>query len=133
MFPYCVLATDVQLTVLRVEWAKSRARALRWKEEVMLLKEEMRRVRRFLEWKANWWQSRSDGWDGLDVSIAAGIKAYASRQASIQRALLMEFTRLWDGPLASCGVTEDAGEGEEAIDQAWSAIADQLDEDEDDS
>jgi hypothetical protein len=132
MFPWCLLVTNVQLTVLRVEWAKSRARALRWKEEVMLLKEEMRRVRRFLEWKANWWQSRSDGWDGLDVSIAAGIKAYAFRQRNIQQALLTEFTRLWEVPLTSCGVTEDAGEGEEAVNQAWSAIADQLEADSDD-
>jgi hypothetical protein len=99
----------------------------------MLLKEEMRRVRQFLQWKADWWQLRSDGWDGLDASIVAGIKAYASRQGSIQQALLTEFTRLWDSPLASCAVTEDAGEGEEAmVDQAWSAIADQLEADSDD-
>ena len=41
--------------ILRSEWAKSRARANRCKEEVLLLKEEMRRVLVFLEWKSKWW------------------------------------------------------------------------------
>ncbi|KAG1869682.1 hypothetical protein C8R48DRAFT_746879 [Suillus tomentosus] len=37
---------------MRVEWAKARARSLRWSEEVLLLKEEMRRVRQYLDWRA---------------------------------------------------------------------------------
>ncbi|KIJ89975.1 hypothetical protein K443DRAFT_55668, partial [Laccaria amethystina LaAM-08-1] len=37
---------------VRIEWAKARARYLRWSEEVQLLKEEMRRVRKTLEWEA---------------------------------------------------------------------------------
>jgi len=40
--------------ILRVEWVKSRARAARAHEEVLLLREEMRRVLEFLQWKANW-------------------------------------------------------------------------------
>ncbi|KAG2028626.1 hypothetical protein BDR03DRAFT_818726, partial [Suillus americanus] len=40
---------------VRVEWCKSRARALRWAEEVDLLQEEMRRVLQFFNWQANWW------------------------------------------------------------------------------
>jgi hypothetical protein len=38
--------------ILRVEWAKSRARSNRATEEVLLLLEEMRRVLLFLEWKS---------------------------------------------------------------------------------
>jgi hypothetical protein len=100
----------------------------------MLLKEEMRRVRRFLEWKSNWWESRSKGWDGLDASIAEGIKAYSLRQMTIQRALSEKFTRLWEAPL-KCEATEDVGEGEESVvNPAWEALASQLefDSDEDD-
>ncbi|KAJ7099018.1 hypothetical protein C8R44DRAFT_593419, partial [Mycena epipterygia] len=41
---------------LRVEWAKTRARAHRWTEEVDLLEEEMRRILVFLEWRAGWWR-----------------------------------------------------------------------------
>ncbi|KAJ7791277.1 hypothetical protein B0H14DRAFT_3567333 [Mycena olivaceomarginata] len=41
---------------LHIEWAKTRARAWRWTEEVDLV-EEMRRVLAFLNWKANHWTS----------------------------------------------------------------------------
>ncbi|KAG2097506.1 uncharacterized protein F5147DRAFT_656316 [Suillus discolor] len=36
---------------LRMEWLKARAQVKRWGEEVLLLKEEMRRVLEFLRWK----------------------------------------------------------------------------------
>ncbi|EDQ98095.1 uncharacterized protein LACBIDRAFT_336275 [Laccaria bicolor S238N-H82] len=83
---------------VRIEWAKARARCLRWTEEVHLLKEEMRRVRKTLEWKASWWDARQPGWQALDKPMGEGVRAYASRQASIQRALHAQFTRLWDTP-----------------------------------
>lgn len=38
--------------ILRTKWAKSRVHTIRCKEEVMLLKEEMRRVTEFLDWKS---------------------------------------------------------------------------------
>ncbi|KAF8074787.1 hypothetical protein FPV67DRAFT_1665550 [Lyophyllum atratum] len=40
---------------LCIEWCCTRARAMRWAEEVELLTEEMRRVSAFLKWKAGWW------------------------------------------------------------------------------
>ncbi|KII90795.1 hypothetical protein PLICRDRAFT_67573, partial [Plicaturopsis crispa FD-325 SS-3] len=40
---------------LRVEWAKSKARADRWEEEVHLLLEKMRRVLAFGSWQGEWW------------------------------------------------------------------------------
>ena len=39
---------------MHTEWARSRARAARWGEEVELLGEEMRRVIEYFEWKAKW-------------------------------------------------------------------------------
>ncbi|KAK7045173.1 CxC2 domain-containing protein [Favolaschia claudopus] len=39
---------------VRVEWSRSLARKTRWCEEVMLLREEMRRVLRYLAWQAAW-------------------------------------------------------------------------------
>ncbi|KAG1845839.1 hypothetical protein F4604DRAFT_1884248 [Suillus subluteus] len=36
---------------VRIEWCKTRARALRWSEEVELLREEMRRVLQFFAWQ----------------------------------------------------------------------------------
>jgi len=44
---------------MRVEWAKTKARADRWHEEVLLVSEEMCRVLYFFQWKAEWWASQS--------------------------------------------------------------------------
>jgi hypothetical protein len=46
------LVTDKALVnpALRVEWAKSKVRASRWHEEVMLLEEEMRRAIVYSHW-----------------------------------------------------------------------------------
>ena len=44
---------------LRVEWLKCRARATRWKEEIMLLEEEMHRAIQFCAWKVNWWDKQA--------------------------------------------------------------------------
>ncbi|KAF4597769.1 hypothetical protein EYR40_008234 [Pleurotus pulmonarius] len=81
---------------LRLEWAKSRARALRWSEEVLLLKEEMRRVLAFLRWQAEWWESkeRSDGEHVPDV-MTEGLNAYARRQAAIRIRLAASFATKW--------------------------------------
>ncbi|EIW79765.1 hypothetical protein CONPUDRAFT_34829, partial [Coniophora puteana RWD-64-598 SS2] len=43
---------------IRTEWCKARARALRWTEEVHLLKEEMRRTLQYMLWHARWWEVR---------------------------------------------------------------------------
>ncbi|THU85327.1 hypothetical protein K435DRAFT_869387 [Dendrothele bispora CBS 962.96] len=44
---------------LRIEWCKSYARVRRWREEVMLLQEEMRRCLVTLEWQATTWKGRA--------------------------------------------------------------------------
>jgi hypothetical protein len=103
------LPTNFFLAV-RIEWVKARARHLRWWEEVHLLREEMRRVRKTLEWRAAWWKERSEGWDGLDEATEEGVKAYASRQASIQCSLHKQFSRLWDKPLTPLVSSDDTGE-----------------------
>ena len=65
-------------TALHVEWAKAQARSLRWSEEVMLLKEEMRRVWKMLKWKASWWDDHQEGWPGLDAAASEGVRAYVA-------------------------------------------------------
>ncbi|KAF7288787.1 CxC2 domain-containing protein [Mycena indigotica] len=44
----------------RVEWCKARARKERWDEEVELLREEMKRVLRYLRWEQQEWQRRAE-------------------------------------------------------------------------
>ncbi|KAL1740807.1 hypothetical protein HDZ31DRAFT_46736 [Schizophyllum fasciatum] len=88
--------TEAQIhDAVRVEWAKARARAERWEEEVNILKEEMRRVLRFLEWRADWWGSRALFKADLDPAGRAGVRAYALRQAQLARHLRVSFHATW--------------------------------------
>lgn len=80
---------------LRIEWCRSRARAMRWSEEVLLLLEEMRRVLAYLEWHASWWEEQSTQWPGLGAAETEGMIAYAHRQASIRRSMATVFSTNW--------------------------------------
>ncbi|KII87015.1 hypothetical protein PLICRDRAFT_177723 [Plicaturopsis crispa FD-325 SS-3] len=84
------ITTDpIMSDALRIEWCCARARAMRWSEEIILLQEEMRRVKVTMEWQAVRWDSRAAAaaerlaGDGG----AEGLTAYAYRQAALQRAL----------------------------------------------
>ena len=110
-FPNCAGLIDCLFLALWIEWAKSRARYLRWSEEVPLLKEEMRRVRKTLEKRVTWWREREDPWEGLDRAEAEGVRTYAKRQAMMEQLLYECFTRLWDDPLSPLVNWEDSGEG----------------------
>lgn len=85
--------------ILRSEWAKSRARAARATEEVLLLREEMRRVLAFLEWKANWWALKREARPVKDKALAEGLRAYADEQATLQHILRTSFQSIWKAPL----------------------------------
>lgn len=80
---------------LRVEWCRSRARAMRWSEEVVLLREEMRRVLAFMEWHADWWEGRQALHEDLDAVLDEGMRAYAGKQAHIRRSMRNHFNHLW--------------------------------------
>ncbi|KAJ7099168.1 hypothetical protein C8R44DRAFT_747853 [Mycena epipterygia] len=82
---------------LRIEWAKTRARAWRWTEEVDLVEEEMRRVLLFLDWKAAWWLTLIDECPVVveDETMREGFKAYALRQSRMQRSLKSRFEGNW--------------------------------------
>ena len=80
---------------MRVEWAKSLARAKRWEEELLLVQEEMRRVLLFLEKNAMWWVSKSEACQNDDAELLAGIHAYAMKQAHILRSLASTFAVEW--------------------------------------
>ncbi|KAG2143995.1 hypothetical protein BD769DRAFT_1383033 [Suillus cothurnatus] len=56
---------------VRTEWCKSCVRALRWSEEVELLREEMRRVLEFFTWQQAWWEEQGKACIG---ECAADIK-----------------------------------------------------------
>lgn len=86
--------------ILRAEWARSRARVRRATEEVLLLREEMRRVLKYLEWKAEWWDGKADARSDGGHALTEGIKAYAVKQATLQQTLAASFKHLWKTPLS---------------------------------
>ncbi|KAJ6500304.1 hypothetical protein DFH09DRAFT_1375882 [Mycena vulgaris] len=96
---------------LRIEWAKTRARAMCQEEQVDLLEEEMRRVLAFLRYKADWWEGRAaqrprvplDGRTKVGIMYAPAHKAYdegnvayARRQALRLRELTALFETKWE-------------------------------------
>ncbi|KAJ7500537.1 hypothetical protein B0H11DRAFT_2225527 [Mycena galericulata] len=80
---------------LRIEWAKTRARAMRWTEEVDLLEEEMRRVGEFLAWRSNWWKDCVDQRGLEDGAQREGEATYALRQAALLSGLRDSFLMKW--------------------------------------
>jgi hypothetical protein len=81
---------------LRVEWAKAYARKRRWTEEVLLIKEEMRRTIEFHRYKAKWWNDRRASLMSPSSNLlSSGVHAYASRQAHLHMHLVKRFTILW--------------------------------------
>ncbi len=87
--------------ILRAEWARSRARVRRATEEVVLVREEMRRVGEFVVWKSMWWESRATLRSTVGLELAEGLKAYAAKQAALQETLSMVFKDLWKTPLSN--------------------------------
>lgn len=47
------------------------------------------------------WLQRAEPWDGIDPLLAAGMAAYAFRQASVYRSLADRFTSIWATPYKS--------------------------------
>ncbi|KAG1785081.1 uncharacterized protein HD556DRAFT_1314530 [Suillus plorans] len=91
---------------VRIEWCKSRARALRWAEEVELLREEMRRVLQFLAWQAAWWDGQGNRRVRECAAETEGLKAYAARQANLRRRLGGHFCMLWAPHLSAQALDE---------------------------
>ena len=87
--------------MFRLEWSKARARQACWNEEVALLKEEMRWVLRFLEWKSNDWLRKGHPETITTISTCPyqleGLRAYTSRQANVFDTLHVHFLGIWSG------------------------------------
>jgi hypothetical protein len=102
---------------------KARARALRWTEELILLREEMHRVLRFLDAKADWWIVLANEYNispshahsvpptssarksspsfstvtsrSVPKDLNEGLCAYAYKQANVYRKLGEHFASMW--------------------------------------
>ncbi|KAJ7863700.1 hypothetical protein B0H13DRAFT_2354000 [Mycena leptocephala] len=101
---------------LRVEWSRAKARKQRWEEEVLILREEMRRVLRYLEWQSGWWSARVLVREEASVALRAGLGAYARRQAHMYAKLKEFFRDEWSQSIGEIARSEVADPLEEGAD-----------------
>ncbi|KAJ6458520.1 hypothetical protein C8R45DRAFT_1110051 [Mycena sanguinolenta] len=97
---------------LRVEWCKGFARSSRYTEEVLLVREEMRRTIAYGERAATEWDSlAAEEWAGATAELVEGRQAYAAEQAARERAWCTQLEKQWRGILdkADAYLTSVAG------------------------
>lgn len=83
-----------------MEWGRAKVRKNRWDEEVNLIREEMRRILRYLFWETGVWDARAQTTrDDQPVEVQAGLKAYACQQAELHRSLRAFFFKSLSVPL----------------------------------
>ncbi|KAJ7115651.1 hypothetical protein C8R43DRAFT_1138108 [Mycena crocata] len=97
---------------LRVEWARAKARKNRWEEEVTTLREEMRRVLRYLNWEDGRWEEKAEETltrTDLPQGTMDGVRAYALKQAATHRAIRAKFFALLDVSVGAAAGSVAAG------------------------
>ena len=67
----------------------------------MLLKEEMGRVLKYLDWKATWWRKWASEQPDVSRELSEGMRAYALTQAAVQDTLAQHFKAMWEAPLCA--------------------------------
>ncbi|KAF7310144.1 CxC2 domain-containing protein [Mycena indigotica] len=86
---------------VRVDWTKARARRDRWREEVALIREEMKRVLRCLATIQKEWDERAGARDEEDVALSSGLRAYALRQCAMHKRVGEAFYESWNKSAAN--------------------------------
>ncbi|TRM60680.1 hypothetical protein BD626DRAFT_549440 [Schizophyllum amplum] len=84
----------LHLAGVRVEWCKAYARLRRWQEQILLLREEMRRTLVSLDYRAQVWKTRGTS-EKRDGPLGEGSRAYAARQYRVYTLLTAHFRALW--------------------------------------
>ncbi|KAG1823160.1 hypothetical protein DFJ58DRAFT_720087 [Suillus subalutaceus] len=90
------LGNDGSMKDMRIEWCKARAPAMRWKEEVELLWEEMRRILQFFDWQATSWDEHVNQSGSESPTEREGEITYARRQAALRHALSVACQSSWE-------------------------------------
>ncbi|KAI0054994.1 hypothetical protein BV25DRAFT_1922198 [Artomyces pyxidatus] len=80
---------------VRTEWAKSRARAKRWNEEVRLARMEMQRVLLTFHGMANAWRGAITSFSTATPEHLDGLNAYAAEHAALYQHLGHAFEVMW--------------------------------------
>jgi hypothetical protein len=91
------------MLALRVEWCKAYSRSKRWREDLVIVEEEMHRTIEFGDWAEQRWIERSTartvmlGGGGVTISeeVAEGARAYALEHADRERRTSATLRRDW--------------------------------------
>jgi hypothetical protein len=92
---------------MRVEWAKTKARADRWQEEILLTVEEMRRTIHYLDWQSKWWFDHADLHVNASPALRQGTVAYSAKQATLLKKLALSFAEKWHPELVRRNLPRD--------------------------
>ncbi|KAI0038918.1 hypothetical protein FA95DRAFT_1504888, partial [Auriscalpium vulgare] len=94
-------ATEEEITdSVRVDWVNAKARVERWEEEIELLQVEMVRAVCFMRARAHEWRALIISRPDVRPDIAAGLNAYAHRQAAQFEEIGGSFIAFWKPVLA---------------------------------
>ncbi|KAG6822622.1 hypothetical protein H0H92_013149, partial [Tricholoma furcatifolium] len=80
---------------IRLEWLKARARARRWREEVILVEEEMRRALAYTLWRVEWWKAQAEKRTDVSPMLREGLIGYAAEQAETERVRASTWEMRW--------------------------------------
>jgi len=67
----------------------------RWKEELLILQEEMRRVLAFFEWRSVWWLEQANKRQTLEPLVQSGVVAYAHKQSILCLGMAVRCATFW--------------------------------------
>ncbi|KAJ7029470.1 hypothetical protein C8F04DRAFT_1264926 [Mycena alexandri] len=94
---------------LRVEWCKAYSRSRRWREELVLVEEEMRRTIEYGDWARRRWLTWATARtvllgksEVMSAEVAEGVRAYALEQADREQRTNEELRVQW-GPIRARG------------------------------
>jgi hypothetical protein len=89
-------STDEPVDQVRVQWAKTRANAERWKEQLQLVMEEMRRTVASFAWISSSWSDRVGARQAtVPPRLGEALDAYAIRQARMFSQRRRTFADTW--------------------------------------
>ena len=78
-----------------MEWAQTQAWMCWWKEELLIVQEEMHWVLAFFEWKSSWRFEQANQRTGLEPSVQSGVVAYAHKQSMLSLQMAAHCATHW--------------------------------------
>ena len=118
---------------MHTEWAQTRARMSWWKEELLIIQEEMRQVLAYFEWKSSWWLEQANRRTSLESSVQSGVVAYAHKQSTLSLQMAARCAAHWLPVMKNHGIIPSWGSkyqvASSAVNQDGSIFDDEDDED----